>query len=508
MDMLEKETCAYCEAEVEHFCPTHEECFCSSCLPKFHLECPSFFPSRKCGDLVGKIESNLGKFCEIAKMYPHLKKKSTLENFIWRLEVIKQDLDSSKLLKEFGCCQSKIQKFAKEFKQDPIIQELAYLNVVETASQEATQLDPDMNQTIEEYKKELYHSNQAWRKQFEVAYRNQVDEEYGKEVERVREEMKVEIEVEKKAKDLAFAIIEKLKSQVRILSPKNRHSDATVLRENLNSTLLEEEKIEVRTEFEESSNPFEIHEFTNEPQSCVQDSFISTKLEEVYGRCGKDINSDVLSLNISDPTDGFFIDQISKSKYQIPELQILSIDNLTNSPEDSLLLFLNHCYPKSVENLELNTTFLGADGSDALKIQAYLPSLSILLARVSYVSFTNLTLTSDTLGSLIKSCFQVPRIKISHSKVMLDNSLMFNITNRYSIESLDFSFSGSDDWNRNDWVQYPQKFGYLAKAIKKCSLRFSLKKINIKGCFFEPEEAKLVMEDNGIGDIEVTAEDE
>lgn len=141
-----------------------------------------------------------------------------------------------------------------------------------------------------------------------------------------------------------------------------------------------------------------------------------------------------------------------------------------------------------------------------MKGSEYINYLLPVLPKVSREVYINMMdLDIKSFESFIKSSCNTERVILSYCRLSLDESYDFKLSiGAYSTSYLSFYHCGKA--SKEPWYKNPEKFENIVDAISKCSLKNSLKQINIKDCHLKKRFVMEMFMERGM-EIEVIMED-
>ena len=138
----------------------------------------------------------------------------------------------------------------------------------------------------------------------------------------------------------------------------------------------------------------------------------------------------------------------------------------------------------------------GSKYFNELKIAARKPT------KCFCIWYTNLS--AKEFCEVISAGKKCPSLCFYYDLIVFDEERNFGKDmNRWKIETLSFTFSGSSIYS--DWSQNPQRFENMVSAISKCvPLLKSKKDIRIESCSLSKEKAEEVMNKYNLSGIKIT----
>ncbi|CAI2362447.1 unnamed protein product [Moneuplotes crassus] len=207
-------------------------------------------------------------------------------------------------------------------------------------------------------------------------------------------------------------------------------------------------------------------------------------IQGLYKNIHSDFNPETkeLKLDMSENKSRNLAKAMGVCKYSFGDMNRLEIDCIFNE-DHTLNNFFKNCSQSSLRLLSLNYNFLGSNGSHALKLKFYQEGLQNLLVNVTKeVYLKNLIVNGSDLNHIVKSCVNTERLTIRYSKIYTCDSLDFSTPSQSKLEYLSFYECRGYEWCSEEWSKYSEKFEKIIVAIKKSSLKDSLKTINVRKC--------------------------
>ena len=176
-----------------------------------------------------------------------------------------------------------------------------------------------------------------------------------------------------------------------------------------------------------------------------------------------------------------------------PDIKWVWFDRIPETNAD-LLHFLKHSAPNRTKIF-----VFGYNMSRLMKIDYYLDGLDTALKGVTKEAFANRwSYSKQSLERVVKASCNSSRLIISYSKLDWDNEFDFSGP-KYSIDYLSFRNWGNN--HGNNWSSNPEKLERIIKAISLCSMKDSLKTLNVCQCRVSVEKAKELLSNYGMPNV-------
>ena len=133
------------------------------------------------------------------------------------------------------------------------------------------------------------------------------------------------------------------------------------------------------------------------------------------------------------------------------------------------------------------------------KIDYYLDGLDTALKGVTkevYAWYWNYS--KQSLERVVKASCNSSRLVIYYSKLDWDNDFDFSGPNYGTVY---LSFNNWGICHGNNWSSKPEKLGRIVKAISLCSMKDSLKTLNVCDCGVGVEKAKELLSNYGMPNV-------
>ena len=181
---------------------------------------------------------------------------------------------------------------------------------------------------------------------------------------------------------------------------------------------------------------------------------------------------------------------------KLPDIKRVWFNNIPGTNAD-LLHFLKHSAPNNTKFFVFGWKYSGQS-----KIDYYLDGLDIALKGVTKEVITNRWIHSkQSLERVIKASCNSSRLIISYSKLDWDNDFDFSGPH-YNTAYL--SFQGWENWY--DYYKRsisPEELGRIIKAISKCSMKYSLRTLNVYRCGVDVLDVMETLSANGMNNVQL-----
>jgi hypothetical protein len=149
------------------------------------------------------------------------------------------------------------------------------------------------------------------------------------------------------------------------------------------------------------------------------------------------MNDFALELNLQTPSNKNFLNAISSSKIQLPDIKRLKIDKLADN-DDTLDDFLTHCIPSSLELLCINNSHI--DANKPIKADFYSHSLAHALQPVTEeIYFETMIFGKEAFETVVKASCNSQRLIVKYSNIEAEQEFDFYGPS-YKINFLSFIF--------------------------------------------------------------------
>ncbi|CAI2386917.1 unnamed protein product [Moneuplotes crassus] len=190
-----------------------------------------------------------------------------------------------------------------------------------------------------------------------------------------------------------------------------------------------------------------------------------------------DMNSSFkLELVMNNSTHVKLIEEYGSSNIKLPDIKKIQIQYLTSETLGKVNTFLKNSSPDSLELLCVNK---GGDTTcrDGSTIMSGLLDCGRNVTKEIYLR--ELEFSSENLEKVVKISSQTERLVFRRCKTHTKDNMDFNITDKeYKMNFLSFNCNKHTEVTHN-WDSNPHLFEYIIKAISHCSLKTSLKTLNI-----------------------------
>ena len=178
---------------------------------------------------------------------------------------------------------------------------------------------------------------------------------------------------------------------------------------------------------------------------------------------------------------------------KLPDIKRVFFNYIPETNAD-LLHFLKHSAPNKTKIF-----VFGLNHSGPYKIDYYLDGLNAALKRVTKEAYIYQWIHSkQSLERVIKASCNSSRLIIGRSKLDWDSDFDFSGPH-YSTTHLSFCMWG--DYHDNNWSSNPEKMGRIIKAISLCSMKDSLRTLNVCRCGVTKQKVEEMLSANGMSNV-------
>ncbi|CAI2361409.1 unnamed protein product [Moneuplotes crassus] len=351
---------------------------------------------------------------------------------------------------------------------------------------------------------------------FEQQCKARLTEEFKDEIQSLKDQndaKDTELEEQKEETKQARQDIEDTKKQRDDISAQkeslqNENKDLKDFKAQLEEDLkakvdqIEESKIQHAKDQEEMAKVFEE---LKESESTLEET--KEMIKGLYKNICPDFNpeSKELKLNMSEDKSKNLVKAMGESKYSFGDMNRLQIDKISNE-DHTLNNFLKNCSHSSLRLLSFNHSYLGSNGSEAVKVKFYEEGMQNLLANVTReVYLRHLIVDASDLSQIVKACVNSERLTINWSKISTSDSLDFSTPAQTKLQYLSFYDCGGK-WCSEEWDKYPARFEKIILAIKNSSLKNSLNTINVGCCKISVSKVTELLAAHDLSHISVVDE--
>ena len=161
-----------------------------------------------------------------------------------------------------------------------------------------------------------------------------------------------------------------------------------------------------------------------------------------------------------------------------------------------LLHFFKHSAPNKIKIFAF-----GCSLGTLTKIDFYLDGLDTALKGVTneiYIRYWNHS--KQSLERLFKASSNSSRLIVKNSKLDWNNDFDFSGP-EYNTTFLSFGLWGTN--HGNNWSANPEKLGRIIKAISLCSMKDSLKTLNVYECGVSVQKVKEMLSTHGMPNVQL-----
>ena len=180
---------------------------------------------------------------------------------------------------------------------------------------------------------------------------------------------------------------------------------------------------------------------------------------------------------------------------KLPDIKRVSFDYFQETNSD-LLHFLKHSAPNKTKIFAF-----GWNMNAMVKIDYYLDGLDTALKGVTKEVFIHYFIQSkQSLERVFKASCNSSRLVIRYSKLDWDNDFDFSGPH-YNTTYLSFNQWGI--YHDNNWSTNPEKLGRIIKAISLCSMRDSLRTLNVHSWGVTTQKVNEMLSFNGMSNVQL-----
>ena len=225
--------------------------------------------------------------------------------------------------------------------------------------------------------------------------------------------------------------------------------------------------------------------------------------EELYKSVtGEEISfnsSTKLQLNLSESTELNVLTTFGGTKTQLPDLRRIWINKLKDSEASSINEFLRHSTPNTLPILALNI-----EEGDLIKVSLIKDGLVNSVSKVTeQVRLDDMEFKPEEVEEIIKGSSQSKELLFVECKLPTKKGMDLSCNNHYLTQFLSFDNCGDDSSVCMEWDKYPERFEHFIEAISKCTLKTSLKKINIDDCDISKKTVEGLLKKYSLDNIQV-----
>ena len=157
------------------------------------------------------------------------------------------------------------------------------------------------------------------------------------------------------------------------------------------------------------------------------------------------MSNSALEFRLNNTKSKFFLDDLVKSKAQIPQLKRIAISHL-NGSDSNLNLFLSNWVPQNLTYLWINCPYI--DSSKTTKMSFYLSSLTTSLKKVTKEIFLELfEMEESDLETVVKASCNSERLVLYWCDLKWSRPMDFKCSSTYKIICM-FSYIE----NKTNWL--------------------------------------------------------
>lgn len=180
-----------------------------------------------------------------------------------------------------------------------------------------------------------------------------------------------------------------------------------------------------------------------------------------------------LVLDLDDKKDYEFMK--SMRNFPLPILRKMAIAKAEES-DDELKSFFIHSTPAKLRYFSFNFSV-----KTWIDLQAYLDGITyVLKSTQEEVYFNYCKFDSECLSEVIKSSIRCKSIILKYCEILTDDECDFKTEEASNVELLSFGYGLGQDICK--WVDNPQRFENIVKAIKDSKLKTTLKQVSVDSC--------------------------
>ena len=114
----------------------------------------------------------------------------------------------------------------------------------------------------------------------------------------------------------------------------------------------------------------------------------------------------------------------------------------------------------------------------------------------------------EEVEEIIKGSSQSKELILRTCKLHTKKGMDLSSNNHYLTQYLSFVNCEYNSDVSMEWDKYPERFEHIIEAISKCTLKTSLKKINICGCKISKETVEGLLKKYSLDNIQVVKQDD
>ncbi|CAI2387701.1 unnamed protein product [Moneuplotes crassus] len=521
-----------CPKASVYYCHSHRVFSCADCVD-IHYRC-EIRAIRE----ISEIENSIEEVQRLVMVIQELsfangcnvylpKIENTLISFKDILQELETKINEAILQRNLEeCCslEAQIKEIRKEMADDADIREVLFMSASRQSSLSTFSSVPDefsssskisnkIDLILKKHSKIMEKKHLKQMKIFEKECKNRLQQIFQRQID--------EFKAHNDAKDILIQEKDQLINQnlknLEDLKQQNEDLSTKIFNLDSENQQLKEQKIKTETELLDAQTGLEQQAlkilelesllYSEQQKSdklmeeAKKEAFIKEYLMQKAIKEIKDFDpfSKELELYLNEDKGKDLVKNLGEARYKLNGLQRLTLSSFKDE-DQSVNQFLTHCAPSSLKLFNF-----GINYGKEVNIKYYLKGLKSIMPNVFKENYLFwLIIDSDDLEQIVKLSANSERLVLSHCKISTKPSLDFSISTPYKTQFLGFQYSGSKPWHTEmDWSNHPDRFENIIAGIKNCSLKDSLKIINIHKCGITVSQVESLLLSHNLSHISV-----